>query len=156
LSKKGLLVIVPCGMRKIWDAEPNRGPTKAKDTYQGAPFKVNREYAEKVSDKWVILSAKHGFIEPDFVIPQNYNVTFKNRRTDPVSALELQAQIESLGLSSFEKVVGLGGKEYRNRIEEAFRPFQTTLLFPFSGLPIGKAMQAIKKALAARKPSCCL
>ena len=50
------LVIVACGARKIWDDNPNAGPTPAKDAYTGAPFKVNRRYAETFSDRWVILS----------------------------------------------------------------------------------------------------
>ena len=72
-----VLVVVPCGMRKIWDMNPSAGPTPAKNAYVGAPFKVNRAYAEKFADRWVILSAKYGFIDLDFVIPENYDVTFK-------------------------------------------------------------------------------
>ena len=62
------LVIVPCGKRKIWDKNSEAGPTKARDVYTGSPFKVNREYAEKFGDPWVILFAKYGFLEPDQVI----------------------------------------------------------------------------------------
>lgn len=51
------LVVVPCGKRKIWDKYPSAGPTKAEDVYIGAPFKVNREYAEKYGSRWVVLSA---------------------------------------------------------------------------------------------------
>lgn len=43
---KGPLVIVPCGQEKIWDKKPDLGPVPARDVYTGAPFKVNREYAE--------------------------------------------------------------------------------------------------------------
>ncbi len=37
-----VLVIVPCGLSKIWDKNPNAGPMPAKDAYTGSPFKVNR------------------------------------------------------------------------------------------------------------------
>ncbi len=42
----GLLVVVPCGQKKIWDRKPNVGPVKAKDAYIGSPFVVNKEFAE--------------------------------------------------------------------------------------------------------------
>jgi hypothetical protein len=65
------LVVVPCGKSKVWDREPHRGPTPAREAYVGNLFKVGRRYAEAFSDEWVILSAKYGLIQPDFVIPAN-------------------------------------------------------------------------------------
>ena len=38
-------------------------------------FTTNRAYAEKFGSRWVILSAKYGFIRPDFQIPGPYNVS---------------------------------------------------------------------------------
>jgi len=38
---------------------------------------VNREYAEHFGDRWVILSAKYGFLNPEDTIEGTYNVTFK-------------------------------------------------------------------------------
>ncbi|WP_390622104.1 DUF6884 domain-containing protein [Roseiconus lacunae] len=64
--KRGILVIVPCGSSKVWSNDPSAGPTIAKDAYIGSPFKVNRKYAEHIGNRWVILSAKYGFIEPVF------------------------------------------------------------------------------------------
>jgi hypothetical protein len=76
-----MLVIIPCGQSKVWDDQPERGPVKARDAYTGPPFKVNRDYAEAFASRWVILSAKYGFISPDFLIPGPYNVTFKKHAT---------------------------------------------------------------------------
>ena len=36
---------------------------------------VNRDYAEEFADRWVIVSAKYGFIDPEFVVSSDYNVT---------------------------------------------------------------------------------
>lgn len=66
---EGMLVIIPCGSAKIWHRHPHAGPTPARDVYQGATLKVNRKYAESFAERWVILSAKYGFISPDSVIP---------------------------------------------------------------------------------------
>ncbi len=64
------LVIVPCGCSKIWDRDPKRGPVAAAEAYTGTPFRLNRQYAECFGDAWVVLSAKYGFIAPEFSIPE--------------------------------------------------------------------------------------
>lgn len=86
------LVIVPCGKRKIWDVDPSAGAVAASAAYIGAPFKVNSRYAQRFADKWVILSAKYGFISPNFLIPGPYNVTFKKLETHPISVETLKQQ----------------------------------------------------------------
>jgi hypothetical protein len=148
----GLLVIVPCGHKKIWDRNQNAGPTKAQDAYTGVPFVVNREFAQHFGERWMILSAKYGFIDPDFVIAGPYNVTFKRPSTRPVSTVELQKQVRRLKPNQFPSVIGLGGKEYRNAITEAFEDTSVDLRFPFAGLPIGKAMQGTVRAIKTNQP----
>ncbi len=143
----GLLVIIPCGQKKVWKRNPNSGPTPAKDAYEGAPFKVNKEYAERFADRWVILSAKYGFIDPGFSIPCDYNVTFKKPSTNPVGIDALRRQVGAMGLGNFARVVGLGGKEYRQMVSEAFAPLGIMPEFPFAGMSIGKMMGAIKSCI---------
>lgn len=151
---KGVLVIVPCGQKKIWDRNPSSGPTAAKVAYTGPPFGINKTYADRFGESWVILSAKYGFIEPDFVIAGPYDITFKKRRSGPIGTTRLRGQIEEQHLERFTTVIGLGGKEYREAIELAFAGMPPELCFPFSGLPIGKAMQATKRAIASNDPNC--
>ncbi len=144
---KYTLVVVPCGLAKIWDKNPAAGPTPAGDTYTGAPFKVNREYAERFGDRWVILSAKYGFIDPDFIIPGPYNVTFKRKSPELVTVNKLRSQVRQLELNRFGRIIGLGGSEYRAMIQAAFDGVPAILEFPFAGLPIGRAMAAVKTAV---------
>lgn len=143
---KTTLVIVPCGSSKVWSKNPSAGPTIARDAYVGSPFKVNRRYAECVGDQWLILSAKYGFIDPDFVLPGPYEVTFKTKSSGPIDLKTLSQQALARGLAKHHTVIGLGGKEYRHAIETAFEGTEVELQFPFAGLPIGKAMQAAKRA----------
>jgi len=150
-----VLVVVPCGMRKVWDVNPCAGPTPARNAYVGAPFKVNREYAEKFADRWVVLSAKYGFIDPDFIIPENYNVTFKRPKTQPISVGDLRRQIVEKGLDKFSKVVVLGGRDYVNVTKRAFEGFKVTFAAPTLGLPIGKAMKKVREAIQEGKPFDC-
>jgi hypothetical protein len=147
-----ILVVVPCGMAKIWKDNPLAGPTRADHAYTGSPFKVNRQFAERFADRWMILSAKYGFIDPGFIIPEPYEVTFKRRKTNPVDTDTLRRQVARMGLDQFPVAVGLGGKEYRQAIEAAFATTSVRLEFPFAGLPIGKAMRAVKRSLESNDP----
>lgn len=148
----GVLVIVPCGQKKIWDRSPQAGPTTAKDAYIGPPFGINKTFAKRFGETWMILSAKYGFIEPDFEIPVPYNITFKKRQTGPISTEQLREQVRQQNLARYSTIIGLGGKEYREAIESAFAGEPSRLCFPFSGLPIGLAMQATKSAIATDDP----
>lgn len=149
---KGLLVVIPCGQGKIWDIEPNRGAVAAADAYTGAPFKVNRAYAEHFAEQWLILSAKYGLVDPRFRIPGPYNVTFKDPNTKPVSVEVVRRQVREQSLDRFTTIIGLGGKEYRTVMAEAFADCPAKPAFPFAGLPIGKAMQAIKLQTVVGSP----
>lgn len=142
----GLLVVVPCGKAKIWAKHPQAGPTAAANAYIGAPFIVNRRYAEQIGGDWVILSAKHGFLRPADAVPGPYETTFKRRSTNPISPAALREQVKQMGLGLYGEVIGLGGKDYRAAIEAAFEGTQVQLSFPFARLPIGKAMAATKLA----------
>lgn len=147
--QRNLLVVVPCGQSKVWDKSPDAGAVPAKDVYRGAPFTVNRTFAEHFGERWVILSAKYGFIAPNSNIPGPYEVTFKRKRPAPVSITALRQQVREESLDEFENVIGLGGKDYRVMIEAAFKGTAVRLHFPFAGLRIGESMQAAKQAIAA-------
>ncbi len=146
-----LLVIVPCGQSKVWDNHPDAGPTAAAEAYYGSPFKVNREFAKHFGDSWIILSAKYGFISPDVELPGPYEVTFKKKASGPVSMETLRWQVKTKGLDQFTDIIGLGGKEYRAAIEAAFSHKLADLHFPFAGLRIGEAMQAVKQSIARNR-----
>jgi hypothetical protein len=142
------LVIVPCGGKKIWSREPKHGTVPAKDAYIGTYFSLNRECAERFADHWVILSAKYGFIDPDFSIPGPYDVTFSRKATGAISVEALRLQAQERGLSSFTRVIGLGGKDYRRVITRAFDDSPVTPTFPFAEAKgIGYVMEATRKSL---------
>lgn len=150
------LVVISCGKKKIWDIDPQAGPTPARDVYQGPPFKANREYAEKFArDSWLILSAKYGFISPDFVIPGNYNVTFNNETSNPVSIMDLREQVRGRGLDQFDEVVVLGGSSYARAVRAAFEGTKARILAPLLQLPAfppGTRVSAVKQAIRSNTP----
>src|SRR5260370_25206660 len=115
-----ILVIVPCGSAKIWDRHPEAGPTPARDAYVGSPFKVNREYAERFADSWVVLSAKYGFLRPSDLVEGPYNVTFGDPSTGPIGADLLIAQIQERRLDRYDPIIGLGFLDYVQVISHVF------------------------------------
>jgi len=145
------LVIVSCGAKKIWDKKPDTGPTPAKDAYTGNLFKLSKRYAQQFADKWVVLSAKYGFVDPDFLIPGNYDVSFKLKGSGSVSIEELETQVEKMGLRQFDRVVVLGGKEYANRVVSAFG-WGVTVENPLGGLGIGKMQRKLRQAIDSGRP----
>jgi hypothetical protein len=144
-----MLVVVPCGKSKIWDKHPDHGPAPVLVAYTGSMFRLNRQYAEKFGDAWIMLSPKYGFIAPDFVIAATYNISFRLPATNPIAVEELQHQVRDLGLDQYSDVTALGGSGYCGAITAAFAGTGARLHAPFAGLPIGKMMQATKAAVAA-------
>jgi len=111
---------------------------------------VNRAFAQKFADKWVILSAKYGFIEPDFVIPENYDVNFNKPSTKPMGLNGLKAQMKKKGLGNYDVVIALGGKNYIEIVKEVFMG-SAKVFAPTEGLRIGKAMKLIKSLTSFAK-----
>lgn len=148
----GILVVVPCGKAKIWDDAPALGAVPARLAYSGVPFKLNRSYAERFGDAWVILSAKYGFVQPDELLPGPYDVTFTRSATNPVPIPVLQRQIDDQGLDLYRTVIGLGGRAYRSAVQLAFADRPVRLVWPFAGLPLGPSLRAIKQALITGQP----
>lgn len=114
----GYLVIASCGDEKVWKRRPHAGATAAQDAYASSPFKKSRHYAEHFRAQWLILSAKYGFIEPEFIIPENYNVSFYDANAVPVTTL--REQVAAKGLVRFKTVGVLGSETYWRRVVEAF------------------------------------
>lgn len=140
------LIIVQCGDRKIWKDHTELGKIPAKDAYTSPYFKKHRAYAERFGDRWVILSAKYGFLNPDETI-EDYNVSFKRKKSGPISFSELKEQVVDKGLNHFDEVVVLGGKEYLEATQKAFEDTQSNVLSPFEDLKIGIRMSKINEAL---------
>ena len=141
------LCVVPCGSLKIWDRYPNAGPVKAKDAYIGAFAKTCIEYAETFyPNSYVILSAKYGFLFPDELIPGNYDVTFNDPKTNPISVEELRKQAEEKGLTKYDEIVVIAGSKYVDIVERVFP--EKKIVSPLQGLGgIGPMISAMKRAI---------
>lgn len=146
------LCIISCGNKKIWSKYPNAGPTKAKDVYIGPFAKKCKEYAENFyPDSWCVLSAKYGFLFPEDIVPESYNVTFKKKSTNPITLKELKIQSEEKNIKDFDDFVVVGGKDYVKIIFELFP--SKDIKTPLKGCKGNGSMQKLmNKALEERKP----
>jgi len=141
------LVIIGCGKSKVWDKNPSARPQKASDAYTGSYFGTNKRFAESQGCDWMILSAKYGFMQPDFVIPGNYNVTFARPSADRISMQELKRQVEEQGLSRYDEITVLGGRDYVDRVRESFSSTRAKIEAPFAGYGMGQQMHVINEKL---------
>ena len=141
------LCIIPCGRTKVWDKHPEAGVTAAKDVYIGTFSKSCQAYARLFFDEWVVLSAKHGFLRPEDVLAENYDVSFTSDRQLVISKERMQEQLLEKGLTGYDEVVVLGGKKYARAVQGVFSE-TVQLTFPLSGYRgIGYMVQALQEAV---------
>jgi hypothetical protein len=144
-----VLIIIPCGKSKIWAKNPNAGPVKAKDAYTSNYFNLCRLYAEKFSDKWLILSGKYGAISPYFLLKRNYDKKLVTSRT---FRIKVSKQIAALISKRFNKIVSLCGQEYSAFLQEIFESSGLEVYVPLQGFRIGARQKALKKCLMRNRP----
>ena len=147
-----LLNIVACSRAKIWKGNPGEKETyPARTVYRGGMFKQAiqcfAEFGKRTGREpfWLILSAKYGLIEPDREI-SDYNISFSvsSDAGRTVSGETLRSQWRERRLERFDTVFAWGGGAYADRI----RPLLAggvRFISPAAGLPIGRAMGALKE-----------
>lgn len=145
-----ILCIIPCGNRKIWDKTPGAGPTKAKNVYIGPFAKKCKEYAEIFyPSSWCILSAKYGFLFPEDIVPHSYNVSFNDKRTNPISVVDLLDQVRGKRFEGYQKIVVLGGKNYVKIVRHVLST--KDIYSPLGNCKgIGYMMEKLNKAISKR------
>ena len=146
------LCIVPCGKRKIWDLSPDAGPQPARNVYIGTFATKCRRYAERFhGDAWAVLSAKHGFLFPDDLVPGPYETTFTCAATHPISPVDLARQAQEQGIDRYSSLVVLGGKQYVSMVMKAVP--EIPLSAPLEGSAgIGVMIQRLNSALSSGIP----
>lgn len=151
-NNRNVICIVPCGKMQIWDKNPNLGPTKAKYAYIGPFASKCREYAEKFyPESWCILSTKYGFLFPDDVVPGPYNVSFTDKKSNPISSEELRKQESAKKIDRYDHIIVVAGKDYTNMIKSIFT--DKNVYNPISNCKkSGFMMQKLKNAIENESP----
>lgn len=146
------LCIVPCGKEKIWEKHPDAGPTPAKDVYIGVFVRKCHQYAQTFyPESYCILSAKYGFLWPDEIIPETYDVTFKIPTTHPISLQELTKIAVEKGLYDYDEIVVIAGGEYVKKVMQVFP--EKNIRLPLKGCRgLGNIMGRLKRAIIDNVP----
>jgi hypothetical protein len=122
---------------------------EAKDLYISPLFRKMRQYAEKNSEKWFILSSKYHLVRPEDVI-EPYDVTFHNT---PAAEIKTWARetLEMLRseLDPSDVVTILAGKQYRRYLQKEIQEICREVLVPMENLGIGKQLQWLNRNLSA-------
>ena len=119
--------------------------TQAKDMYVSTLFRGMRRYAESHSDRWYILSAEHGLLDPTAMI-QPYNLTLKTlsvtqRQDWALRVHESLANVLLLG----DSIEILAGVPYRKHLVPLLTSDGYKVGIPLEGLGLGQQLQALKR-----------
>lgn len=125
------IIIIPCGSKKIFDKDPSIQNVKAEDLYIGSYHLKCKEFAKYIAE-YCILSAKYGFLFPDDIIIDNYNVTFNDKKTDPIKVSQLKEQLYKF--DKYNIIECACGKKYHDIIEKAFGREIFNYLVGFKGM----------------------
>lgn len=131
--------LVGCGDSK------NDGPLPAREKYRSTYFGLKRDFAEDLCERWWILSAKFGLLDPDRVI-DDYNVSITDndvdeadwvdRVVDALAAVEWGSgewELYALAGSDYLEATAQDGRPLRVHLSDA-TPETVTVRFPFDDL----------------------
>lgn len=123
-------------------------PLPAKDLYISPWFRMAREYATRNADRWFILSAMHGLLDPKVVI-EPYEWTLKDQvaaaRKDWAHTVKRQMEQKRL---AGEKAIVLAGVEYREFLMSTLRGRFEKVAVPMEGMMMGQQLSWLKRSVA--------
>jgi hypothetical protein len=128
------LGIIPCSKEKIWDLEPWRSSVLAGEAYRSSFHRLSRRYVEHRCSRWVILSAKYGFMDPTDEISGPYDVIFGGGDPNCISDARLKSQVIEKGLFAYKTVCIVCTISYSNRIQAAFEDHSPQHETPLRGV----------------------
>ncbi|KMN70664.1 DUF6884 domain-containing protein [Bacillus cereus] len=140
------ICIIPCGKKKIWDKHSDYGPMEAKDVYISPFGKACQAYATMFFENWVILSAKHGFLRPNDIVLENYDLAFDSKSDEVINIEQLQKQMVDKSLLQFDEIVLLAGEKHKKVVTKLYP--EEMITYPLEGCKgIGYMLQRLKEAV---------
>lgn len=118
---------------------------EARDLYISPWFRKARAYVERTGSPWLILSAKHGLIDPDAVI-EPYDATL-GAMGAPARRLWGERVLDELArvVDVAAPLIVLAGRRYRDPLWPSIAP-RTAV--PMEGLAIGEQLAWLSRATA--------
>jgi hypothetical protein len=118
---------------------------QARELYCSDWFTKARAYVEGQKGRWLILSAKHGVVEPDQVLAP-YEETLYEK-----TAMERRTWAESVSASlkrrvaRGDRVILLAGAVYREHLVPLLKDYGCEIEVPMRGLGIGQQKAWLKQ-----------
>jgi hypothetical protein len=120
-------------------------PMPAQDLYISPWFRKASAYASRVADRWYILSAKYGLVDPRTVIaPYDETLNRMPAAERRAWARRVLADLRQV-LAPGDRVVFLAGQRYREGLVGAVRAMGCTVEIPMEGLKIGEQLAWLKQ-----------
>lgn len=112
-----------------------------------SPFgKACQAYATMFFKNWVILSAKHGFLRPNDIVLENYDLAFDSKSDEVINIEQLQKQMVDKSLLQFDEIVLLAGKKHKKVVTKLYP--EEMITYPLEGCKgIGYMLQRLKEAV---------
>lgn len=131
-----IVVLVSCVSRKRSEPHP------AQDLYCSDWFKKARIFAETFGDRWLILSALHGIIEPEEIIEPYDHTLYGQKKQERASWASRTARTLRSSIPPKSKIIILAGEIYREfLIPELADRYEIEI--PLEGLGIGQQLRAL-------------
>lgn len=136
--------IVACSKTKLNHAAP------ARELYTSQLFRAARAYCEATYDRWLILSALHGLVEPDQVI-EPYDVTLARMTAADRTAWGVTVLDQVIAAGLADRSVQLyvhAGQRYRHPFALMIPP----IIVPLAGFGIGQQLGWYAAKARERQP----
>ncbi len=119
----------------------------AKKLYRSSLFSKSSKYAELISDRWFILSAKYGLIHPDNIIqPYDSSLITMSTKERKRWSERVSANLNRV-VSSQDHVTFLAGLKYREYLIQPLKDLGCVISIPMEGLGIGQQLQWLNRQL---------
>lgn len=99
------LILIACSKAKLPAAAP------ARELYRGDLFRKARAFAEQQGAPWLILSARHGVVQPDEILGP-YDDTLNTATRAQLAAWDARV-LQQLGPLAEQPLTVFGGARYR-------------------------------------------
>lgn len=130
--------LVGCVSQKAGGSRP------ARDLYTSALFRGRRGYVERVCDRWWILSALHGLVDPEAVLaPYDVTLTGASVAQRRAWSARVLSQLRGVGDLGAGDVVEIhAGADYRDYgLVEGLRTQGVDVVVPTEGLRLGEQLR---------------
>ncbi|WBY01539.1 hypothetical protein PE066_19065 [Ramlibacter tataouinensis] len=123
-------------------------PAPAEDLYTSALFRALRAYARRHADRWFILSAEHGLLQPqDVVQPYEKTLLTMAKPARQQWASKVATQLDAV-LPAGCRLILLAGQRYREDLEPLLQARGHQIDVPLRGLRLGEQLRQLRKEAA--------